>query len=597
MKINMSLKNILMLTLILLSTMPILIVGFISLQSHNINIENEITNKNQLLTKSISGDLERFLNDSISFLKQIAYVVENKNLVIEENLNNYLSSIINNYTYFDMIRILDINGQVVNLAPFDENINELDMSFQKYFTEPITTKNIYWSKTFISSQTSNPTLTVSLPFKNGVVVGHLNLSGLMKIVENINFGSSGFASIIDSDGTIIAHPNKIFVHERMNVGNRYNILKNLSKKNNTFEYDFMGERRISSVIIIPQTKWIIEVSQKKDEAFSSIKSGRIIIITGTIISILIAVLIGFITLQKVLRSLQQLTFDSQRFARGDYTHKPHFSPYSEINNLINSFKTMSEAVKNRENELKNHRDHLEEIVKRRTAELESANKDLESFNYSISHDLRAPLRAMEGFSKVLSEDYSNKLDEDGIDYLNRIIGASQKMSDLVNNILKLSRITRQEINIKRFNLSNMIRKISIDLMDSEKDRNIEFIIAENINVYGDESLIEIAMQNILSNAVKYTSKVKEAIIEFGVKKIKGIKTFYIKDNGAGFDMSYKDDLFIPFKRLHSNNDFSGTGVGLSIVNRIILKHGGNIWAESKKGEGAAFYFALGKKKQ
>ena len=593
----MSLKNILMLTLILLSTMPILIVGFISLQSHNINIENEITNKNQLLTKSISGDLERFLNDSISFLKQIAYVVENKNLVIEENLNNYLSSIINNYTYFDMIRILDINGQVVNLAPFDENINELDMSFQKYFTEPITTKNIYWSKTFISSQTSNPTLTVSLPFKNGVVVGHLNLSGLMKIVENINFGSSGFASIIDSDGTIIAHPNKIFVHERMNVGNRYNILKNLSKKNNTFEYDFMGERRISSVIIIPQTKWIIEVSQKKDEAFSSIKSGRIIIITGTIISILIAVLIGFITLQKVLRSLQQLTFDSQRFARGDYTHKPHFSPYSEINNLINSFKTMSEAVKNRENELKNHRDHLEEIVKRRTAELESANKDLESFNYSISHDLRAPLRAMEGFSKVLSEDYSNKLDEDGIDYLNRIIGASQKMSDLVNNILKLSRITRQEINIKRFNLSNMIRKISIDLMDSEKDRNIEFIIAENINVYGDESLIEIAMQNILSNAVKYTSKVKEAIIEFGVKKIKGIKTFYIKDNGAGFDMSYKDDLFIPFKRLHSNNDFSGTGVGLSIVNRIILKHGGNIWAESKKGEGAAFYFALGKKKQ
>ena len=174
----------------------------------------------------------------------------------------------------------------------------------------------------------------------------------------------------------------------------------------------------------------------------------------------------------------------------------------------------------------------------------------------------------------------------------RIIKASHKMNDLINSILKLSRITRQEMRIKEIDLSSLIRKISLEIKNDEKNRNINFVIAENIKIRGDKSLIEIAMQNLLSNAAKYTSKNKNAKIEFGVKGKNNINIFYIKDNGAGFNMKYKNNLFLPFKRLHNDQEFTGIGIGLSIVNRIITKHKGSIWAESKKGKGTVFYFTF-----
>ena len=210
----------------------------------------------------------------------------------------------------------------------------------------------------------------------------------------------------------------------------------------------------------------------------------------------------------------------------------------------------------------------------------------------MSHDLRAPLRSIGGFTNALYEDYYDKFNDEAKDYLNRIIKASQKMNIITNNILKLSHIKKQEMNLKKIDLSSMIRKICRNLKNEEKNRNIEFIIAENIKTKGDESLIEIAMQNLLSNAVKYTSKNKKSKIEFGIKKEKDKNIFFIKDNGTGFNMKYKDNLFLPFKRLHNDQEFTGNGIGLSIVYQIISKHRGNIWAESEEGKGAIFYFTL-----
>lgn len=593
MKLNLSLKKILIVTFILLSTLPILIVGFIALKYQSISIEREVTDKNILIAKTISDDLERFLFDSLSFLKQIAYVLENNN-IITDKLDDYLLSIINNYEYFDIIRILDTNGIIKYNVPYDENFIGLDMSLQEYFIIPKRSNNIYWSKTFISAQTSYPTITLSLPFKYGVIVGHLNLSSLIKIVEKIRIGSTGFASIIDSDGTIIAHPDKTMVQERVNINEFYTVFNILTEKEKTFKYSYRNKNWISSAIIIPQTHWIVNVSQREDDAFYLVKNGSTIIIIGSFITILLSLIIGFVNLQISLKPLFQLTEDSQRFAEGDYTHNPKYTPYLEINTLINSFKIMSEAIKKRENELKNNRDHLEDLVKQRTLELESVNKDLESFSYSVSHDLRVPLRSLEGFSKILYEDYKNKLDKPVVDYIKKIINSSKKMSELINNILKLSQVTKQELNIKEINLSALVDKISNELANNEKNRDIKFKIANNIKVKADASLIEIAIFNLLSNAIKYTSKIKKAIIEFGIKTINSKKIFYIKDNGAGFDMKYINNLFLPFKRLHSEQEFSGSGIGLSIVKRIILKHDGRIWAESKEDSGTTFYFTLGK---
>ena len=592
MKINASLKNTLMLSFILLSTLPIIIIGFIALQNYQISIEKEIIEKNELLTETISSELERFLDASLSFLKQIAYVIEKEDIVSQKNMDHYLLSIINNYEFFDMIRILDKNGRIWYHVPYDENIQGLDMSLQDFFKKPMQNNEIFWSKSFISSQTSQPTLTLSLPFKYGVIVGHLNLSGLLKITEKIKIETSGFAFIVDSDGTIIAHPNKKFIQERMNINNLYTIAEKLSEENYAYQYEFSKKNKILTSKTIPQTKWTISISQKKSEAFSSIIKGSFIIIAGSIITIILALIIGYISLQKILKPLLQLSMNSQRFAAGDYTQEKIHTSYSEINNLSNNFIIMKKAIKNREDELKKHRDDLEKEVKIRTVELASANKELESFNYSVSHDLRAPLRSLAGFAKALYDDYYNKLDEEGRDFINRIISASHKMNNLTNSILKLSRITRKELRIKKINLSSIIHKILIDIKNDKKNRNINFIIAENIIAKGDESLIEIALQNLISNAIKYTSKVKKPKIEFGIKNKKDTNIFFIKDNGAGFNMKFKDNLFLPFKRLHNERDFMGTGIGLSIVNRIISKHRGNIWAESQEGKGSVFYFTL-----
>jgi PAS domain S-box-containing protein len=226
-------------------------------------------------------------------------------------------------------------------------------------------------------------------------------------------------------------------------------------------------------------------------------------------------------------------------------------------------------------------------------ELETANKELESFNYSVSHDLRQPLRALESFSEILSEGYRDKLDESGRNYLERIIKASQFMSQLTDDILKLSRVTRVDLYRDSVNLSNVAFSIMEDLLANQPERHPVIKIAPDIMVSGDKALMEIALRNLLENAWKFTGKVARAYIEMGEMVKDGERVYFIRDNGCGFDMRYKDKLFRPFERLHSDKEYPGTGIGLAIVERIIHRHGGRIWAESETGKGATFFFTLG----
>jgi PAS domain S-box-containing protein len=238
-------------------------------------------------------------------------------------------------------------------------------------------------------------------------------------------------------------------------------------------------------------------------------------------------------------------------------------------------------------------EQLEQRVSERTAQLEASNRELEAFAYSVSHDLRTPLRGIDGFSQALLDDYSDVLDDEGKDYLHRVRNGTQKMGELIDDILKLSQITRHEMHVKLIDMTSMVDQITQTIKAAEPDRMFEFEIAENIQAYGDEHLVRIALENLLRNAAKYTSRKKVAHIEFGTQLSKGDKVFFVRDNGAGFNMAYKDKLFVAFQRLHSSNEFSGSGVGLSIVSRIVSKHNGRIWADSKEGEMAIFYFTLG----
>jgi len=252
-----------------------------------------------------------------------------------------------------------------------------------------------------------------------------------------------------------------------------------------------------------------------------------------------------------------------------------------------------------EEKLKQHVEHMEELVedrtkdlKRQTLELDAVNKELESFSHSVSHDLRAPLRSIDGFSKALLEDYADRVDEEGKDYLHRVRAASQRMAQLIDDLLELSRVSRRKLHRERVDLSAMAKTIAMDLQETQPERQVNFIIAPSLVVDGDARLLQLVLENLVRNAWKFTGKHSNATIELGVTEREGEKVYFIRDDGAGFDMSFVDKLFGAFQRLHTADEFPGTGVGLATVKRIIHRHGGRVWAEGEVEKGATFYFAI-----
>jgi signal transduction histidine kinase len=230
-------------------------------------------------------------------------------------------------------------------------------------------------------------------------------------------------------------------------------------------------------------------------------------------------------------------------------------------------------------------------------ELEGTNRELEAFSYSVSHDLRAPLRAIDGFSQILQEDYEHTLDDEGMDYLGRVRAASGHMGTLIDDLLDLSRVGRRPLRLERVDLTRIATEIVEELKESQPDREVEFVAAENIMAWGDASLLKLALENLLGNAWKFTARERAARIEFGAERRPGPDSaspvYYVRDNGAGFDQTYADKLFGAFQRLHGQDEFEGTGIGLATVARIVHRHGGRVWAEGTVGEGATFYFTLG----
>jgi DNA-binding response OmpR family regulator len=224
------------------------------------------------------------------------------------------------------------------------------------------------------------------------------------------------------------------------------------------------------------------------------------------------------------------------------------------------------------------------------AELERKNKELEAFSYSVSHDLRTPLRAIDGFSQALIEDYPDKLDAAGQNYLKRIRGAAQRMGELIDDMLQLSRVSRAEIRAEAIDLSALAREIANGL--SAGGRKVEVRIEDGLITNADRRLMKIVMENLMGNAWKFTGKAEKPEVVIGKTEAEVGQAFYVRDNGAGFDMSLADKMFQPFRRLHSEAEFPGTGVGLATIHRVIDRHGGRVWAEGKVGEGATFYFTL-----
>ena len=322
---------------------------------------------------------------------------------------------------------------------------------------------------------------------------------------------------------------------------------------------------------------------------------RYILIAGSVllISTLGAIGVSLWFQRRISRPILELAATAESVSETkDFSLRAEAHSRDEIGVLVETFNEMLGRIQEQNDELQQARDQLELRVVERTTQLEVANKELESFSYSVSHDLRAPLRSIDGFSQALLEDHGNTLDERGQSDLQRVRAATQRMAQLIDDMLNLSRVSRGEMHRETVDLTSLVRSIAAELKAGEPDRKVELDVAEGVRTEGDARLLRVLLENLLRNAWKFTGKRSTAKIEFGTSHNNGTPVYYVRDDGAGFDMAYAGKLFGAFQRLHAMTEFQGTGIGLATVQRIVHRHGGRVWAEGKVDQGATFYFTL-----
>jgi signal transduction histidine kinase len=290
----------------------------------------------------------------------------------------------------------------------------------------------------------------------------------------------------------------------------------------------------------------------------------------------------------IARRMAAVEQNAERLARGERLKPGPARGGDEIGRLDRALRRAAITIRLRDRELR----ELNTSLERSLHEQQILNRELEAFSYSVSHDLRAPLRSIDGFAQALREDWGDRLDEVGQDHLARVRNAAQRMGRLIDDLLKLSRLSRAQVVRVDVDLSQIARDIAGELKERNPTRQVTWRIADHLQARCDPSLARIVLENLLGNAWKFTSKTTDAWIEFSVEDDSSPATFVVRDNGAGFDMKYADKLFAPFQRLHGEREFPGTGIGLATVQRIVHKHGGHVRTRAEIGHGAAFSFTL-----
>ncbi|WP_349743636.1 sensor histidine kinase [Roseateles cavernae] len=345
------------------------------------------------------------------------------------------------------------------------------------------------------------------------------------------------------------------------------------------------EEQLSSRLLIYQQESVTDASRLAEFSTERINAAQqrvvIVILAGLALIATIVATAAWLLRRDILLPIGRLEQATREVAAGNWDYRHEIASNDEIGQMARHFDAMTAAL----------RDSFAHI-ERSNQELATLNKEIEAFSYSVSHDLRSPLRSMDGFALALLEDYADKLDEEGRDALQRIRAASQRMGRLIDELLGLSRVTRAELSIRAVDLSEIAREIAASLQQQQPERAARWEIDAGITVQADKALLQIAMQNLLENAWKFTGKTAQPVIRVGVAEQDGGRTCFVADNGVGFDMAYASRLFGAFQRLHHESEFSGTGIGLAIVQRIFHRHGAKIWVKAQPDRGATFFFSL-----
>lgn len=472
----------------------------------------------------------------------------------------YLYDVPRNLLQIERLFLADTDGTLKADAPALPGARGVNFSHREWFQGVRHDWHPYVSPVY--TRTTAPRLNVfavAVPIKNaegvvtGILVLQIRVESLLAWIEAVDVGPQGFLYIVDSKGQLAFHSRDRNRKEIADLS-KTPVVEKLRRAGRGAETRFdpaEDEDAIVAYATVPKYSWGVITQQPVRAA--PVLAARDDQLRSLLMGYGLILLLGAVTILLTSRIATQ-----RQRAEDDRRMKIE----------------------------------LEQRVTERTVQLDAANKELEAFSYSVSHDLRAPLRSVDGFSQALLEDYAGKLDDAGKDYLQRVRGATVRMGELIDDLLQLSRVARTEIHREPVDLSVLADSVVADLQRAEPQRQVAIAIQPGLRAEGDPKLLRIALVNLLSNAWKFTSRQATARIELGIQDTGNEDSFYIRDNGVGFDMAYGHKLFGAFQRLHTPSEFPGTGIGLAIVQRIVHRHGGYVWAESTVGKGATFYFAL-----
>ncbi len=575
--------------------LPFFIIQILFVFSWITNRYNQELNRNIELARSISNSFSEFVHDVIRE-EDVLGIDITPDSTTQITANRFLQAADTQYS--SVVNIIYISKTRKLLASSKSNFNIDSLLLIELKKIPDTSVN-YVGNLVDGLLGNKPAFIIahsirSLNNHDGFIVAIIDPSLFSRDAMNIVPLDLGSFTLFDRNGVLVysnLYPGIKYDQRKLWVG-KDSLLSGAMRGNVTSGHYISpidGSRFVGSRIPIHECQWISGAGRPLSVILMPIIRTTIISIVLTILTILIVTLFGRKVINTIIKALSKLQLHAQALSTEDFIHTTPQSGIVEFDSLINDFNKLGKRLNERDEEIKNRTEDLQ----RSNLELELTMKELESFTYTVSHDLRGPLRTIEGFSQILQQDFSNNLDSEGKEFVNRIIAAAKKMNDLIDDLLYLSRVNRYEMNRQKVDLSSEVSNILAELQTNEPDRKIEFRITSDIHASVDPRLIHLAIANLINNAWKFTKKNSSPVIEFGKSKTDRGMTYYVKDNGAGFNEQYAEKLFMPFQRLHSETEFPGTGIGLAIVEKVIRRHGGLIWAESKIGNGAIFYFTLG----
>jgi signal transduction histidine kinase len=590
--------------LVLLAIVPVLALTLYSYVEQRHRAVREVQRDELVTVRNLATILEVLIRDTQQHLKTLVQLPQVQRLD-RDACNALLAKLLEESPHYAVLGGADPEGRVFASAPAARG--PVNVADRLWFRKVFQTRTFFVGEPLLGRVSGKYSFNMSYPIQDdlgrfqGAVVIAVDLNWLGGLLARSDLPAS--AALVLTDGTrkvLFRHPEPLkyigkmlpdILIKAMTTGDE-GVAEGLG---------LPGDERLFAFVRLspPWQDMCLAIGLPRDPALAKVNRDlqRNLLWLG-LVGLLAMTAAWYGSGVFIVWPVRRLRSVIERLAEGDLTGRagPDYTA-GELGYLAHAFDQMADSIQERDARLKEAARELAQRVRDlnlRTAQLEEANKELEAFSYSVSHDLRAPLRGIAGFSRILLEDYAGRLDADGKRFLNIIQSDTQKMGKLIDDLLALSRFGRREMRFGAFQMEGLVRAVSKDLRELDPGRNLEIQIKPMPTAQGDRDMVRQVLMNLLANAIKFTRTRETAEIEVSGWNTETENVYCVRDNGVGFEMEYGDKLFGVFQRLHSEDQFEGTGVGLAIVQRIIQRHGGRVWAEATVGAGATFYFTLPK---